>query len=84
MDFFTVTSQHNFKGVSHDYTKDLEKDHGRLEVRRYFIASIKPDAKLFAKAVRNYWGVENPLHWSLDVIFGVTPVELKKTIARLY
>lgn len=35
----------------------------------YFIMSIEIDAKLFAHAVRGHWGVENKLHWSLDVIF---------------
>jgi len=36
---------------------------------RYFINSISPDAKLFAKAVRGHWGVENLLHWRLDVVY---------------
>ena len=35
----------------------------------YFIMSIEIDAKLFAHATRGHWGVENNLHWSLDVIF---------------
>lgn len=35
---------------------------------RYYINSINLDAKLFAKAVRNHWGVETT-HWLLDVIF---------------
>lgn len=35
----------------------------------YFIMSIEIDAKLFAHAVRGHWGVENNLHWSLDVVF---------------
>ena len=26
-------------------------------------------AEQFANAVRGHWGVENPLHWSLDVTF---------------
>ncbi len=37
--------------------------------RRYFIASIEADAELFARAVRSHWGIENQLHWSLDVSF---------------
>lgn len=37
--------------------------------RRYYIASIKPDAKQFAEAVRSHWGIENSLHWVLDVAF---------------
>lgn len=35
----------------------------------YFIASIESDAELFAKAVRNHWGIENGLHWTLDMAF---------------
>lgn len=38
--------------------------------RRLFISSLKLNAKRFAEAVRGHWGVENNLHWSLDVIFG--------------
>jgi predicted transposase YbfD/YdcC len=37
--------------------------------RRYYLSSLPLDAKTFAKAVRGHWGVENPLHWSLDVTF---------------
>ena len=37
--------------------------------RRYYIESIPADAKLFASSVRGHWGVENKLHWSLDVGF---------------
>lgn len=37
--------------------------------RRYFIASLPPEAKRFAYAVRGHWGVENELHWRLDVVF---------------
>jgi predicted transposase YbfD/YdcC len=37
--------------------------------RRYYLSSLPLDAKTFAKAVRGHWGVENPLHWTLDVTF---------------
>lgn len=37
--------------------------------RRCFLLSIPPDAKTFAAACRAHWGVENPLHWTLDVTF---------------
>ena len=36
---------------------------------RFYISSIKNDAKLFAKSVRSHWGIENSLHWVLDVAF---------------
>ena len=38
--------------------------------RRYYLSSLKADAATFARAVRGHWGVENSLHWVLDVVFG--------------
>src|ERR1700686_324377 len=37
--------------------------------RRYYLSSTTLDAKTFAAAVRAHWGVENRLHWVLDVVF---------------
>jgi len=37
--------------------------------RRYYIASINADVELFSSAVRKHWGIENSLHWCLDVTF---------------
>jgi len=37
--------------------------------RRYYLSSLPLDAKRFGEAVRGHWGVENSLHWSLDVTF---------------
>ncbi len=36
---------------------------------RFYIGTIGTDAKRFAHAVRSHWGVENSLHWSLDIAF---------------
>lgn len=36
---------------------------------RYFISSVFLSGKRFAEAVRGHWGIENSLHWVLDVIF---------------
>ena len=36
---------------------------------RYFISSTEGEAKQFNRWVRDHWGVENSLHWVLDVIF---------------
>jgi len=35
---------------------------------RYFLLSF-PSVKTFASAVRSHWGIENSLHWVLDVAF---------------
>ena len=36
---------------------------------RYYISSLAVDVKQFARAVRGHWGIENTLHWSLDMTF---------------
>lgn len=38
--------------------------------RRFYISSLNGrNAKTFAHAVRSHWGIENKLHWVLDVAF---------------
>jgi predicted transposase YbfD/YdcC len=39
------------------------------EELRYFIGSKKASAKVYGEALRNHWGIENKLHWQLDVSF---------------
>ena len=36
---------------------------------RYFLSSMKPTAKRLAGIVRGHWGIENSLHWVLDIAF---------------
>ena len=108
-DFFHGCEAHDFKGVEHDYFEEIDKGHGRLEIRRYwvtselvclgnradwsglrcigmaenethkdgkvskdrryYIISFEADARRFGQAVRNHWGIENRLHWVLDMSF---------------
>ena len=35
----------------------------------YYISSLQPNAALIAETVKEHWGVENGLHWRLDVVF---------------
>jgi len=37
--------------------------------RRYYLCSLKAEVETFARAVRGHWGVENKLHWAMDVSF---------------
>lgn len=37
--------------------------------RRYYISSLLIHAKLILAIVRNHWGIENKLHWPLNVAF---------------
>jgi predicted transposase YbfD/YdcC len=109
-EFFACAHRDRFAYLRHDYHKDdVEKDHGRIETREYWIVDepsfdaggewgglksvgmvrsrrqtsegIADDvryyicsaenlpAKEFASAVRAHWGIENSLHWVLDVAF---------------
>jgi predicted transposase YbfD/YdcC len=44
------------------------KDQTTTELR-YFISSLPPDAARSMEAARSHWGIENSLHWVLDVVF---------------
>jgi len=118
VDFFETSEQHEYANVKHDFIEEIDKGHGRLETRRYwitenltslpdiekwvglksigmvervcligeketverryFINSFAADAKLFAKAVRGHWDVENRLHWRLDVVFREDESRIRK------
>ncbi len=45
---------------------------------RYFIASIENDAALALRAVRSHWGIENRLHWVLDIAFREDDCRVRK------
>lgn len=47
-----------------------EMDGKQTVERRYYLSSLPLDAEQFARAVRGHWGVENKLHWVMDVCFG--------------
>lgn len=36
---------------------------------RYYISSLKGDARQLLPAIRGHWGIENSLHWVLDIAF---------------
>lgn len=116
--YFEFEISENFEGVKYDYFETVEKGHGRIEKRkywiteniewlevrgdwkdlksigmvestreingeksietRYYISSIEANAEKFAVAVRSHWGVENKLHWVLDVVFKEDSNKIRK------
>lgn len=46
--------------------------------RRYYISSLRADAQRIGTLVRGHWGVENGLHWSLDVVFGEDQARMRE------
>ena len=45
---------------------------------RYYILSKYVSAKRFAEASRSHWGIENSLHWQLDVTFREDECRIRK------
>ena len=37
--------------------------------RRYYISSLRVDAKAMLEYARTHWGIENSMHWVLDMGF---------------
>lgn len=49
---------------------------------KYFITTIEPNAKLILSAKRKHWGIENALHWVLDVAFNEDRCSVRDEKAR--
>ncbi|MTJ19020.1 ISAs1 family transposase, partial [Dolichospermum sp. UHCC 0299] len=44
----------------------------------YYISSLTNNAKLLGESVRTHWGIENSLHWVLDVAFREDDCRIRK------
>jgi len=46
--------------------------------KRYYISSLPADPKKIRNAIRQHWGVENKLHWILDMTFNDDQSRIRK------
>ena len=44
----------------------------------YFISSLPPKVRALSQHVRGHWGIENGLHWTLDVTFSEDKSRIRK------
>lgn len=117
-DYFEAAKAANFLSVPVSYDEHTDSGHGRVEVRRcwlandtstlpkpekwekiqgiamveserheggkttcesrYYITTLADDSTKFSRAVRSHWGVENRLHWVLDVTFGEDDCRIRR------
>jgi predicted transposase YbfD/YdcC len=64
--------------VTRSYT---DRGESKSEVR-YFISSLAANATKLGQAVRGHWGVENGLHWCLDMTFAEDRSRARKDHAQ--
>lgn len=65
----TLRTAHEWEGLNSIGMTVTHRDVDCDGEIRYYINSFASDAKQFASAVRSHWGIENSLHWVLDVTF---------------
>lgn len=121
VEIFTYAQETNFKGMTCDTHRTVNKGHGRIEIREcrtisdlasfdyirnlyawkklqticmvirerriggettketgYYISSLPNNARQLLDAIRNYWGIENSLHWVLDIAFREDESRIRK------
>lgn len=68
-----------------DGLRAVVKVHTRRQVgeevsqrERYFISSLKRDAKALLSVIRSHWSIENELHWVLDIAFREDESRIRK------
>jgi predicted transposase YbfD/YdcC len=62
----------------------IDKKSGReSRETRYYITSLEPDPTAILAAVRAHWGIENNLHWTMDVTFDEDRCRTRKDASPL-
>lgn len=58
--------------------REVNRDGKRTSETSYYICSIDAKVGLFSESARRHWGIENGLHWVMDVVFGEDRSRIRK------
>ena len=59
--------------------ESVRTEKGKTTVEtRYYISSLNLDAQKFGESIRSHWGIENSLHWILDVALNEDDCRIRK------
>jgi len=58
--------------------RDVQRDGKQTSETSYYICSIDAKVGVFSDSARNHWGIENGLHWIMDVVFGEDSSRIRK------
>jgi predicted transposase YbfD/YdcC len=59
----------DLKAITFVFSERQELGKEKTEEARYYIGSRAANAKTYTNSIRSHWGIENGLHWVLDVCF---------------
>ena len=67
-----VNERNQWSGLSSLVMVESERtENGNSSTQtRYYISSLPNDAQKLLSSIRTHWGIENSVHWVLDVAFG--------------
>lgn len=79
-DLGMLRDQHDWPGLNSVAMVESERlVRGKKSVeRRFYLSSCEADARKRADNIRSHWGVENCLHWVLDVTFNEDKSQIHK------
>lgn len=79
-DIAWLRQRHDWKGLRSIVliVSSRETAKGKEQERRFYISSLPADADKLTGAIRAHWGVENSLHWVLDVNFRDDDCRIRK------
>jgi predicted transposase YbfD/YdcC len=82
-DITWLTHAHKWPGLKSIVMVESRREFADRTERefRYYITSLGPDAKRLAGAIRGHWGIENGLHWVMDMVFRDDECRIRKANA---